>query len=195
MLGSTEWAETHAAELKQKVLVYINSDGNGRGFLGVGGSHRLPASGERGRRRRDRSGDRRLRRAAAAREDAHGDALEPDAKRARQGRGQDRGRPEQGFPHRARWARARTIPRFLRASGLAALDVGYGGEGESGGVYHSALRHLRASQPLRRSGLRLCTPCWPRPSGALVLRMADADAARAALRRFRRHGRDAISTR
>ena len=38
LLGSTEWAETHAAELKEKAVVYINSDGNGRGFLNVGGS-------------------------------------------------------------------------------------------------------------------------------------------------------------
>jgi hypothetical protein len=41
LLGSTEWAETHAAELKQKGLVYINTDGHGRGFLGVEGSHSL----------------------------------------------------------------------------------------------------------------------------------------------------------
>ncbi len=41
LLGSTEWAETHAAELKQKGLLYINTDGNGRGFLGVEGSHSL----------------------------------------------------------------------------------------------------------------------------------------------------------
>jgi len=41
LLGSTEWAETHEAELKQKVLVYINSDGNSRGFLGAEGSHSL----------------------------------------------------------------------------------------------------------------------------------------------------------
>ena len=35
VLGSTEWAEAHAAELKQKGAIYINSDANGRGFLGV----------------------------------------------------------------------------------------------------------------------------------------------------------------
>ena len=33
LLGSTEWAETHAEELQQHAVVYINSDGNGRGFL------------------------------------------------------------------------------------------------------------------------------------------------------------------
>lgn len=39
LMGSTEWAEHHAAELQQKTVAYINSDGNGRGFLFVQGSH------------------------------------------------------------------------------------------------------------------------------------------------------------
>ena len=41
LLGSTEFAEEHATELQQKAVVYINSDGNGRGFLSAGGSHAL----------------------------------------------------------------------------------------------------------------------------------------------------------
>src|SRR3954469_19444739 len=41
LLGSTEWAEAHAEELHSKGAVYINSDGNGRGFLRVEGSHTL----------------------------------------------------------------------------------------------------------------------------------------------------------
>src|SRR5438067_174442 len=41
LLGSTEWAETHAEELRQHAVAYINSDGNGRGFFAVGGSHTL----------------------------------------------------------------------------------------------------------------------------------------------------------
>lgn len=39
LMGSTEWAEHHAVELQQKTVAYINSDGNGRGFLFVQGSH------------------------------------------------------------------------------------------------------------------------------------------------------------
>ena len=39
LLGSTEWAETHADELRHKVVLYVNSDTNGRGFLFAGGSH------------------------------------------------------------------------------------------------------------------------------------------------------------
>jgi len=41
LLGSTEWVEDHAAELQQKVVAYINTDNNGRGFLFAGGSHAL----------------------------------------------------------------------------------------------------------------------------------------------------------
>lgn len=41
LLGSTEWAEQHADELRQKAAVYINSDSNGRGYLSVAGSHTL----------------------------------------------------------------------------------------------------------------------------------------------------------
>ncbi|MFZ1055159.1 MAG: PA domain-containing protein, partial [Opitutaceae bacterium] len=33
LIGSTEWAETHAAELQKKAVLYVNSDTNGRGFL------------------------------------------------------------------------------------------------------------------------------------------------------------------
>jgi N-acetylated-alpha-linked acidic dipeptidase len=41
LLGSTEWAEEHATELRQKGAVYVNSDNNNRGFLNVQGSHTL----------------------------------------------------------------------------------------------------------------------------------------------------------
>ncbi|MEO6538100.1 MAG: M28 family metallopeptidase, partial [Ferruginibacter sp.] len=41
LLGSTEWVENHEDELQQKLVLYINSDGNGRGFLDASGSHSL----------------------------------------------------------------------------------------------------------------------------------------------------------
>ncbi len=41
LMGSTEWVEYHADELQQKAVLYINSDGNGRGFLEAGGSQAL----------------------------------------------------------------------------------------------------------------------------------------------------------
>jgi len=39
LIGSTEWVEDHEMELKQKAVAYINSDGNGRGFLFAAGSN------------------------------------------------------------------------------------------------------------------------------------------------------------
>jgi len=41
LIGSTEWAEHHAKELKEKAVAYLNSDGNSRGFVRLGGSHVL----------------------------------------------------------------------------------------------------------------------------------------------------------
>jgi N-acetylated-alpha-linked acidic dipeptidase len=41
LLGSTEWVEAHADELRQHAAVYINTDGNERGYLTVEGSHAL----------------------------------------------------------------------------------------------------------------------------------------------------------
>ena len=41
LLGSTEWVEQHADELRQHAAVYINTDGNDRGLLTMGGSHTL----------------------------------------------------------------------------------------------------------------------------------------------------------
>ncbi len=39
LLGSVEWVETHLQELRQHAVLYINSDGNERGFLEPGGTH------------------------------------------------------------------------------------------------------------------------------------------------------------
>jgi N-acetylated-alpha-linked acidic dipeptidase len=41
LLGSTEWAETHADELRRHAVAYINSDSNARGYLNMGGTHTL----------------------------------------------------------------------------------------------------------------------------------------------------------
>jgi N-acetylated-alpha-linked acidic dipeptidase len=41
LIGSTEWVEHHAEELNQHAVAYINTDGNSRGFVNIGGSHVL----------------------------------------------------------------------------------------------------------------------------------------------------------
>ena len=41
LIGSTEWVEDHAEELDEHAVAYINTDGNSRGFVNIGGSHVL----------------------------------------------------------------------------------------------------------------------------------------------------------
>jgi N-acetylated-alpha-linked acidic dipeptidase len=41
LIGSTEWAEDHAVELKEHAVAYLNTDSSSRGFIGIGGSHVL----------------------------------------------------------------------------------------------------------------------------------------------------------
>lgn len=41
LIGSTEWAEHHAADLKEHAVAYLNTDGTSRGFISIGGSHVL----------------------------------------------------------------------------------------------------------------------------------------------------------
>jgi len=125
LLGSTEWAEKHATELRDKGAVYINTDSSGKGWLSVGGSHGLqqfmtevardvmdPRTGkpiaEESRRRQV------LSLPEADRADREKDAalwLEP------LGSGSD-------------------FTPFLQHLTLSALNVGFGGE-SNGGIYHS----------------------------------------------------------
>ena len=41
LIGSTEWAEKHADELREKAVVYFNTDSNRQGTLSLQGSHTL----------------------------------------------------------------------------------------------------------------------------------------------------------
>jgi len=126
LLGSTEWVEAHDKDLLQHAVVYINSDGNGRGYLGMGGSHTLE------RFMNDVARDipdpetktsvwQRLNRFAIS--DAKND---DDRKEARQ-RADLRMDPlGSGSDYTA----------FVDHLGIASLNVGYGGE-DDGGIYHS----------------------------------------------------------
>ncbi len=41
LIGSTEWAEKHQDELKEKGVAYLNSDSSAKGWIQIGGSHTL----------------------------------------------------------------------------------------------------------------------------------------------------------
>jgi N-acetylated-alpha-linked acidic dipeptidase len=162
LLGSTEWAEAHAAELRDKAAVYINTDSNGRGFLSAGGSHSLekllnqaarevkdPAKGigvvERERARLIVQGTPEERADARDRADLRLDAL---------GSGSD-------------------YTPFLQHLGIASLNVGFGGE-DGWGTYHSIYDsfdyYTRFGDPDFAYGIALA-----KLLGRVVLRLADAD--------------------
>jgi N-acetylated-alpha-linked acidic dipeptidase len=128
-LGSTEWAETHATELSVKAVAYLASDGTGKGFLSMQGSHSLE------RFVNDVARDitdpvtktsvfERLEKRAAEAAAAPGGR----ARRAPEKDGSD-------FRLGALGSGSDFTP-FIHHLGIATLSMGYGGDG-GGGVYHS----------------------------------------------------------
>ena len=126
LMGSTEWVEHHAKELQQKAVAYINSDGNGRGFLFVQGSHTLETMvSEIGRDINDpETGVTMLERGKSF---AAANAPNSKAKKDILAR--------KGMPIGALGSGSDYTP-FIQHLGIPSLNIGYGGEG-GGGVYHS----------------------------------------------------------
>lgn len=134
LLGSTEWAEQHADELRRKAVLYVNTDGNGRGFLNAGGSHALQrlVNGVAADLRDPDSGVSVLERQRAR---ARLDAQAPTAKPAQKDIARKAAAGED-LPLKALGSGSDYSP-FLQHLGLATLDLGYGGQGGGNGVYHS----------------------------------------------------------
>lgn len=158
LLGSTEWVEDHADALREHAVAYLNTDGSGRGFLGMGGSHALepfinqvarsvtdPQTGatvwERARAMRRVNGEK----------EADGDA---DLRISPLGSGSD-------------------YTPFLQHLGIASLNLGFGGE-SGGGSYHSIYDsydyYVRFGDPGFAYGVTLA-----KVVGRATLRLANAD--------------------
>ncbi len=161
LFGSTEWVETHMDELRQKAVLYVNTDGNGRGFLGLAGSHTLqkfvnqvshdvvdPEYGI--------SVGERLRAAMIV----NSTPAELEGLRAKS-----------DIPIGALGSGSDYSP-FLQHLGVAALNIGYGGE-DDGGSYHSAYDSYdyftRFGDPDFAYGIVLA-----QTTGRVMLRFADA---------------------
>jgi len=170
LLGSTEWAETHAAELKAKAVLYINTDGNGRGFLGAEGSHDFqhlvsavaadvtdPQTGV--------SVAERARAAIRARAyDKTGRVDDAALAAAEKGGDLPIGALGSGSDYSA----------YLQHLGLPAINLGFGGEDESGGVYHSVYDSYHHFTTFDDPGLKYGATL-SKTVGRLVLRVADSD--------------------
>ncbi len=126
LLGSTEWVETHAEELSQHAAVYINTDGNGRGLLGMGGSHSLEQF-INGVARDIEDPETKLTAWKRRQLSEIAQAKSPDARKELRQRADLR---------IAALGSGTDFTGFLDHIGVATLDLGYGGEDE-GGIYHS----------------------------------------------------------
>ena len=132
LLGSTEWAEFHADELRQHAAIYINSDGNGRGFLQVEGSHSLEkfvngVSRDITDPEKNIPVWKREQAALLTRGDGMmGDRRGDDRKDARTRSDLRIGPLGSGSDYTA----------FIDFLGISSLNVGFGGE-DDGGIYHS----------------------------------------------------------
>jgi len=156
LLGSTEWAEAHADELRQKAVAYINSDGNGRGFLGVGGSHQLA---------------RFVTQIAADVPDPETGVTALARLKAAMG---VRGMPvPTGDLDISPLGSGSDYTPFLQHLGIPALNMGYGGE-DGGGSYHSIFdsydHYTRFGDTTFEYGVALA-----KTAGRATLRLANAD--------------------
>ena len=169
LLGSTEWAETHGAELKKKAVIYINTDGNGRGFLDAEGSHQYQklVTDVAGAVKDPQTGASVLDRARArVRITAFDGATVSDATLAAAENGSE-------MPLGALGSGS-DYSSFLQHLGVPSLNIGFGGEGESAGSYHSIYdsydHFVRFDDPGLAYGAALS-----KTVGRLVLRIADAE--------------------
>lgn len=163
LLGSTEWVEQHAEELKQKAVIYINTDGNGRGFLSAGGSHALePAFTEITRMVNDpQNGVSAFQRKLSR--DIINAATVKDKKDIL---------AKQTFSLYALGSGSDYSP-FFQHLGISSMNISFDGEDE-GGEYHSIYdsydMYRRFKDPTFEYGVALAKVC-----GRTTLRFANAE--------------------
>ncbi|MDZ7644523.1 MAG: transferrin receptor-like dimerization domain-containing protein [Woeseiaceae bacterium] len=161
LIGSTEWAEHHAAELREHAVAYLNTDGNSRGFIGIGGSHTLerffneimadvtdPQTGATLKARR-----RAALTVEAEGADAKAEAAREDLRLYPLGSGSD-------------------YTPFLQHLGIASANMSFGGEGE-GGSYHTLYDTFEHYTTWRDPGLRYGV-ALSMVTGRATLRLANA---------------------
>jgi N-acetylated-alpha-linked acidic dipeptidase len=126
LLGSTEWVEHHEAELRDKAAVYINTDGNGRGFLGVGGSHALEPLVNAVAKEVE---DPETKSSVWKRMQARAIAMGPQP-----ARNEARSRPDLRI---GALGSGSDYSAFLQHAGIPSLNVSFSGLDNSEGIYHS----------------------------------------------------------
>jgi N-acetylated-alpha-linked acidic dipeptidase len=162
LLGSTEWGEAHAAELREKAVLYVNSDGNGRGYFGCAGSQSLErfvngviadvSDPETGLTVLQRARLRRIKGASGAERTAARSSLSVPI--GALGSGSD-------------------YTVFLDHLGISSLNLGYGGE-DGGGIYHSIYDSFSWYTRFSDTSFAYARTL-AQTAGTMVMRFADAE--------------------
>lgn len=164
LLGSTEWAEKHAAELAKSAVAYINTDDTSTGWLNTEGSHSLQALVNDVMRDIDdpKHPGKTLFQAK----------LDHEMSNARTEDARAKLRTQKDFPIPALGSGS-DYTSFLDYLQIASLNLGFGGAG-GGGIYHSAYDtfywYTHFGDTDFAYGAELS-----RTTGTLLLRLADAD--------------------
>jgi N-acetylated-alpha-linked acidic dipeptidase len=172
LIGSTEWAETHGPELRQKALIYINSDTNARGYLQAGGSqdfqhlvNQVAADVTDPETQVSIAERRRAKLRVAALEAGATERVKAEAKVAAD--------PAKDFLIEPLGSGS-DFSAFLDHLGVPSLDLAFAGEGDFRGVYHSRYdtfeHHTRFVDP----GF-VYDALLAKTIGRLVLRACDSD--------------------
>jgi len=162
LLGSTEWAEDHQEELRNKAVAYINTDGNSRGFVSAAGSHTLePFFNEIANDVIDPQTG------VTIKERKYAEAMINADKTARAKLAGNKNIKLGALGAGSDWS------GFLQFLGIASMNLGFGGEGQ-GGEYHSIYdsydHFIKFKDPGFKYGVTLS-----KTTGRVMMRMANAD--------------------
>jgi N-acetylated-alpha-linked acidic dipeptidase len=163
LLGSTEWGETHATELAEHAVAYFNSDGNGRGYFRASGSQSLEnfvnnVSKDISDPETNMSVWKRARLVDISR-------ATPEA------RAELKTRPDLRIPALGSGSDYTVFTDHL---GIASINLGYGGEDEGSGQYHSIYDDFYWFTHFDDTDFSYGR-ALAQTAGTMVMRMADAD--------------------
>ena len=161
LIGSTEWAEDHAADLKEHAVAYLNTDSSSRGFIGIGGSHVLERFFNQIIEEVD---DPRSSLTLKERRRAH-TLVNGSAAEAAEARDRDDLRI---YP----MGSGSDYTPFLQHLGIASANFGFGGEG-GGGSYHTLYDTYEHFTTWRDPGLTYGATL-AKVTGRATLRLANA---------------------
>jgi N-acetylated-alpha-linked acidic dipeptidase len=161
LIGSTEWAEHHADDLKKHAVAYLNTDGSSRGFMNIGGSHVL---------------ERYLNQVTEDLSDPLADITLKERRRAvLMVNGDEKARTEARNRNDLRiypLGSGSDYTPFLQHLGIASANLGFGGEAADGS-YHTLYDTYEHYMKFRDPGLTYGA-VLAKVTGRATLRLANA---------------------